>query len=114
MIGQRLGQRLIHLARAAREGFATQAFDDIDRRQDDVLLSQHLNQRFGEHDTTVSLLGQLSERVDEAPEIGDGERRQVQPRLQFCQMLAPGLRTLRIMRPCVRFDAQLPPHERQQ
>ena len=81
VIGQRRGQRRVHLARAARERLATYTLDDIDGRQDDTLLPQQLDQRFGQHDTPVGLLGQLGELVDEAPVVGGRERRQLQPRL---------------------------------
>lgn len=101
MIGQRRGQRLVHPARAARERFAAYTLDDIERRHDDALLSQHFDQRLGQHDPTVGLLSQLAELVDEAPAIGNGERRQPQPCLQFRQVLVPGLRPLRVLRPDV-------------
>jgi predicted nuclease of predicted toxin-antitoxin system len=77
------------LARAARESFAAHTLDDIERWHNHVLLSQHLDQSLGEYDATVGLLSQLGELVHEAPVVGDGKRRQVEPRLQFRQVLAP-------------------------
>ncbi len=47
------------------------------RQQDDTLLSQHLDQHFGEHNAPIRLLGQFSELVDAALVVGDGEQRQV-------------------------------------
>ena len=113
MFGQRCGQCLIHMACAACECLAAYAINDINRRYDDAL-SQQFDQCLGQHDTSVGLLGQLGKMVDKAPIIGNGERGHVQPRLQLYQVLAPGHRSLGILRPNVWLDVQLPPNDCQQ
>lgn len=114
VVGQWRGQRLVHLARAARQCFAAHPLDDLECRQDDALLSQPLDQRFGQHDAPVGLLGQFGERAGEAAVVRNRKGRQVQPRLQFGQMLAPGLRPPCILRPNSRLDTQLPADDGQQ
>jgi hypothetical protein len=93
---------------------ATYTLDDIDGRQDDVLLPQQLDQRLGQHEAPVGLLGQFGELVNEAVVVGGSERRQVQPCLQLQQVLAPGFRPLRVLRPGVRLNAQLAADDVQQ
>lgn len=79
-----------------------------------MVLPQQFDQRFGQHDPTVCLLGQLGEPVNEMPMVGGSERHQFQPRLQFQQVLAPGFRPLGILRPDVRLDTQLVANDVQQ
>ena len=112
-VGQRRSQRLIHLAGAARERFAAHAFDDVDRRHEDALLAQQTDQGFGQDDATVGLPGQLGKVVDEAPVVADGKRRQAQPCLEFRQVFAARLRSLRVLGPDVRLDVQLASDDRQ-
>ena len=58
-IGQGRCQRLIDLSRATRQRFAAYPVDHVERRQNDALLPQQFDKRFGEHDTPVGLLGQF-------------------------------------------------------
>ena len=50
-----------------------------------------LIQCFGQYDTPVGVLGQFGKLANEMPVISDSKRGQFQPRLQFQQMLAPGV-----------------------
>jgi len=107
VIGQGCCQRLIDLSRATRQRFAAYPVDHVERRQDDALLPQQIDQRFGEHDAPVGLLGQFGELLHEVPVISGREWCKVQPCLQFQQVLAPSLRALRVLRPDVRLNVQL-------
>ena len=104
-VAERCAERFIDLACATCQRLAAHALDDIEGRKDDALLPQQLDQCLGQHDTPVGLLGQIGELVDEVPIVRDSERRQLQPRLQLQQVLAPGFWPLRILRPDVRSDA---------
>jgi len=63
--------------------------------------------RVRQHHATVGLLGGHAELVDHAAIAGRQERSQVEPRLQFGEMLAPSFRPLCILRPHRRLDVQL-------
>ena len=93
--------------KSRRERFAAYPVDHVERRQNDALLPQQVDKRFGEHDTPVGLLGQFSELLYEVPVISGSEWCQVQPCLQFQQVLASRLRALRVLRPDVRLNVQL-------
>ena len=67
-------QVFIHLASAARERFTTYALNDINRRDDNSLLSQHLDQVLGQDDASVSLLGQIGKSMNKTSVVGNGER----------------------------------------
>ena len=97
-----------------RNFFRLPALDDLERWQDAALRSPHFDQCFRKHDASVGLLSQLGELVNKAPVVGKGEWRQVQPRLQFRQVLAPGLWPLGILRPDVGVDASRLPNGCQQ
>ena len=94
--------------------FTRNALDDIECREDDALLPQPLDQSFSEDDAAVGLLSRSGKLLNEAAVIGCTECPQVQPRLQFRQVLPAGSRTLCVLRPAVRLDVQLPSDKGQQ
>ena len=73
-----------------------------------------LDQSFSEDDAAVGLLSRSGKLLNEAAVIGCTECPQVQPRLQFRQVLPAGSRTLCVLRPAVRLDVQLPSDKGQQ
>lgn len=112
--GQRPVQGRVDLARAAAQRLAAGPLDHAGGGQDDPLLPQPPDQGFGEREATVGLPRQLGQRGNRPAVIGPGEHPQVQPGLQFRQVLPAGLRALRIVRPQGRVEAQLAADERQQ
>ena len=112
--GQRLVQGGVDQACATAQRLAAGPLDDVEGGPDDPPLPQPPDQGFGEHEATVGLPRQLGQRGDRPAVIGDGEHPQVQPSLQFRQVLPAGLRTLRIARPQGRVEAQLAADEPQQ
>jgi len=64
-----------------------------------------VDQSAGQHNALIGLHGQLGQRVDTLPVVAHGERLEAEHRLQFDQVLAPGLLPLPVLVPA--FDANL-------
>jgi hypothetical protein len=104
-VRQRFGQGFVDAPVGAGDGLGTGALDGVERGQDDRLPPQMLNQGAGQHDAFVGLHGQLGQRVHGLPVVAHGERLEAEHRLQFDQVLAPGLLPLPVLVPA--FDADL-------
>jgi len=61
---QRPSQGFVNQAGSAGERFTAKALNNVERWQDDALLSQHLNKIPGEDDSAISLLGQFCKLID--------------------------------------------------
>jgi hypothetical protein len=57
-VRQRFGQGVVDAPVGAGDRFGTDALDNIQRRQDDVLVSQSVEDAAGQHDALVGLQGQ--------------------------------------------------------
>ena len=106
-VRQRLGQGFIDASVGASDGLSTGALDGVERGQDDRLPPQLLNQGAGQHDAFVGLHGQLGQRVDGLSVMAHGERLEAEHRLQFDQVLAPGLFPLPVVVPAFNTDLEL-------
>jgi hypothetical protein len=64
-----------------------------------------LDQGAGQHDALVGLQGHLGQQLDGLPVVAHGKGLEAEHRLQFDQVLAPGLLPLPVFVPA--FDADL-------
>ena len=113
-VRKRFGQGFVDAPVGAGDGLGADALDDIERRKDDVPVSQRIKNAGGQHDALVRLQGELSRSPHRLPVMRQAERLQTQVGAQFKQMLAPGFLALGVLRPATRIGAQLlrdPLHE---
>ena len=113
-VRQRFGQGVVDAPVGAGDRFGTDALDNIQRRQDDVLVSQSVEDAAGQHDALVGLQGQVGRGMDSLPIVRQAERLHAQVRPQFEQVFAPGFLPLGILRPTRRVESQLPSDPLQQ
>lgn len=113
-VRQRFSQGILDAPVGACDRFGTDAFDNIQRRQDNVLVPQGVEDAAGQHDALVGLQGQLGRGMDSLPIVRQAERLHAQVRPQFEQMFAPGFLPLGILRPTRRVEPQLPSDPLQQ
>jgi hypothetical protein len=104
-VRQRFGQGFVDAPVGAGDRLGTRPLDGVERGQNDRLPPQMLDQGAGQHDALVGLHGQLGQRVDGLPVVAHGEGLEAEHRLQFDQVLAPGLFPLAVLAPA--FDATL-------
>ena len=98
---QRFGQRGVDASRGARDRLGADPFDDLDRRQQDRLATQVLDERAGQHDALVGLPREVVEVVHRGPVVPHGERPEAEDGLQLDQMLPARLVALGRTRPSV-------------
>ena len=104
-VRQRFGQGIVDAPVGAGNRFGGRSFDGVDGRQNDRLPPQMIDQGAGQHDALVGLHGQLGQPLDGLPVVAHREGLEAEHRLQFDQVLAPGLLPLPVFVPA--FDADL-------
>ena len=113
-VRQRFGQGIVDAPVGAGNRLGTNALDNIQRRQDDVSVSQSVEDAAGQHDALVGLQGQVGRGMDSLPIVRQAERLHAQVRPQFEQVFAPGFLPHGILRPTRRVESQLPSDPLQQ
>ncbi len=104
-VRQRFGQGIVDAPVGAGDCFGARPLDGVEGRQNDRLLPQVLDQGAGQHDALVGLQGHLGQQLDGLPVVAHGKGLEAEHRLQFDQVLAPGLLPLPVFVPA--FDADL-------
>ena len=104
-VRQRFGQGIVDAPVGASDRLGARPLDGVEGRQNDRLPPQMIDQGAGQHDALVGLHGQLGQPLDGLPVVAHREGLEAEHRLQFDQVLAPGLFPLAILAPA--FDANL-------
>ena len=73
-VRQRFGQGIVDAPVGAGNRLGTNALDNIQRRQDDVSVSQSVEDAAGQHDALVGLQGQVGRGMDSLPIVRQAER----------------------------------------
>ncbi len=106
-VRQRPGHGFVNASVGAGDRLGTDPLDGVERGQNDRQPPQMLDQGACEHNALVGLHGQLGQRVDGLPVVAHGEGLEAEHRLQFDQVLAPGLLPLSVLAPTFDIDLDL-------
>ena len=106
-VRERFGQGVVDAPVGPGDRFGARPLDGVEGRQDDRLPPQVLDQGACQHNALVGLHGQLGQRVDGLPVVAHGEWLEAEHRLQFDQVLTPGLLPLPVFVPAFDGDIEL-------
>ncbi len=92
-------------------GLGADALDDFDRRQQNRLPAQILDERLGQHDALVGLPREELQRLPDGAVVLHGKGPEPEDGLQFHQVFPACLDPLTIHRPRFRGDLELRGHQ---
>lgn len=114
VFGSGFSQRGGDTPRSPRDSFCANPLDHVDRRQQDQLVAQTLDQGRGQDDAFIGLPCEIIKTMSRWPVVPHGEWLETEDRLQFDQMFSSCLVPLAIFSPTLRRRVELRGHQAQQ